>query len=216
MASLLRRRDGLIRKPGAMCAALALSLLILVCTAAFSTGAASSAPANADPQPFVGTWQAKFDGKVFQIVTLELKNGKLTGSVSRGHIELNDEGGMTAAELKEGSDPIVDAKLKGNVLNFITTSRSEAANAKPDTDTFEMTLTGKDEATISPVDDEIKKEMPKFKPWKLERVKAVGDDFFLNKREKRHGTNFWREHVLTCGNVTCYTSRAKVVVGSSA
>lgn len=172
--SLFATCNRVSEKFGAMSAALASTLLMVVCLAVhFPVQAASSASAPADLQPFVGTWHAKFDEKVFQIVILELKNGKLTGSVSRTHVELNDDGVMTAAELKEGSDPIIDSKLDAKVLRLTTANQADGhvSPTKPDTITFEMTLTGKDEATIIPVDDEIKKEMPKFKPWKLERLK---------------------------------------------
>lgn len=174
MVNLLQRRKWLIKKLATVSSVMTSTLFMVVCFALiFPVHAASSTPSSADLQPFVGTWQAKFDGKVFQVVTLELKNGRLIGSVSRGHVELNDDGVLTAAELKEGSDPIVDSRFDGKAVILTTTDQADAqaTNAKPDTNTFEMTLTGKDEATIIPVDDEIKKEMPKFKPWKLERVK---------------------------------------------
>jgi hypothetical protein len=171
--SVFEKCNRLIGKLGAMSAALASTLLIVVCTTGFSNTAEPPPDVATDVQPFVGTWQAMFEGKVFQVVTLELKNGKLTGSVSRGHIDLNEDGVMTGAELKEGSDPIIESKLDGKILRLTTPDRADnqASDAKPGTNTFEMTLTAKDEATIMPVDDEIKKEMPKFKPWKLERVK---------------------------------------------
>jgi len=165
--NLIQRRDRPGRKLSSVSAALASTLLLVVWTTAFSTRAIPSAQASANLQAFVGTWQAKFDGKVFQIVILELKNGKLTGSVSRGHIELNDEGVMTAAELKEGSDPIIDSRLEGKVLHLTTSDQTE----KSEKINFDLTLTGTDEATIIPVDDEIQKEMPNFKPWKVERVR---------------------------------------------
>jgi beta-lactamase regulating signal transducer with metallopeptidase domain len=177
IVNLLRKPNQFSKKLGHISTALASSVLVLVCVAAsaFSVQVAPAAKAGGDLQPFVGTWQAKFNGKVFQTVVIETKDGKLTGTVTHGSVQMNDQGEMTGAELKEGSDPITAYKLEGKVLHLTVTGEAsvnaDGTDTKLDTTNFEMTVAGKDDGTIIPVDDDIKSDMPAMKPWKLERVK---------------------------------------------
>jgi hypothetical protein len=60
------------------------ALLIVSCleVSGFSIQVGQPNKMNADLQPFVGRWQAKFKGKVFQTIKLEWKGDKLGGTVS--------------------------------------------------------------------------------------------------------------------------------------
>ena len=101
-------------------------------------------------------------------VKLEKQNGKLTGSVSHGQVGVDEKTGeMTDAEERDGSDPIVEAKLTGGVLRI--TTKEEGSH---ETLQSEMKLTGIDQAEIRllvPPEESV----PAFKPWKLERAKVA-------------------------------------------
>src|SRR5664279_3132980 len=84
---------------------LAAYLLVAAC---FACLAQASQP---NLQQFAGTWQARFNGKIFQTITLEMHDGQLTGTASGVHIELNGSGELTEAEAIGPSDPIADAKI---------------------------------------------------------------------------------------------------------
>jgi hypothetical protein len=146
-----------------------LSILCLSSFFAFASEfAQGSKPAtkDADVQAYVGTWQARFDGKVFQTIKLENTQGKLTGTVSRGDLGVNDQGELISAEALEGSDPILEAKMGFGVLR-LTTKRED----EEDTIQFEMKLTSSDAAELRIVGIP---EAEKIKPWQLERVKKMG------------------------------------------
>lgn len=118
---------------------------------------------EADLQAYVGTWQAKFKDKVFQTIKLENSQGKLTGTVSRGNLGVNDQGELISAEALEGTDPIVEAHVGFGVLRLTKKGQDEDENIQ-----FEMKLTSADAAELRIVGIP---EAEKIKPWKLERVK---------------------------------------------
>jgi len=115
-------------------------------------------------QQFAGTWQARFDGKIFQTITLEMHEGQLTGTASGVHIELSKTGELTQAEATGANDQIAEARLTGKTLLFTIKEKNSA-----DTVQFEMTLTGTDQAEIRLV---APPEAGSPKPWKAQRTKA--------------------------------------------
>ena len=146
-----------------------LALLLVACISVSGFSIQVSQPSNeADLQQFVGTWHGKFRGKTFMTVELEKRNGKLTGSVSHGQVGVDEKTGeMTSAEERDGSDPIVEAKLTGGVLRI--TTQEEGSN---ETLQAEIKLIGIDQAEIRllvPPEEPV----PAFKPWKLERAKVA-------------------------------------------
>jgi len=142
------------------------ALLIALCleVSGFSLQVSQPDKMNTELQPFVGTWQAKFRGKVFQTIKLEKKEDKLTGTVNfHADIIVDPKSGeLTNVDVRDGSDAIVDTRLTNGIL-LIT---------DPDGIQFEMKVTGTDEAdlqiVIPPDADE---QVPAAKPWKLKRVK---------------------------------------------
>jgi hypothetical protein len=156
-----------IRETWARAAALAASsLVVAACLGISGFSVQTTQPNNtdADLEQFVGTWHAKFKGKIFQTITLRKQQGKLTGTVSHGEIQLDKEGELTSAEEIEGSDAIVEARLTGGILH-ITTKEEDSQ----DTIQFEMKLAEVDQGELrilTPPD------VPAPKPWKLERVKV--------------------------------------------
>jgi BlaR1 peptidase M56 len=160
-------RANRIRKTWARLSALGVSgLLITTClgVSAFSFQVTQLHNTDADLQPFVGTWQAKFRGKIFQTIKLEKKHDKLTGTVSHANVSVDPKSGeLTEVEVLDGRDAIVEAKLTSGILRI----------TEEDDIQFEMKLTGADQAQLEiviPPGDAGK--VPKPKPWKLERAKG--------------------------------------------
>jgi hypothetical protein len=141
------------------------ALLIALCleVSGFSIQVSQADKMNAELQPFVGTWQAKFKGKVFQTIKLEKNQDKLTGTVSHADINVDPKSGeLTDVNVLDGSDAIVEAKLTNGTL-LITVH---------DGIQFKMKVTGTDEADLQIViPPDAVEEVPAAKPWKLERVK---------------------------------------------
>jgi len=139
--------------------------VIVVCLeiSGFSIQVSQPKKMNAELQPFVGTWQAKFKGKVFQTIKLNKNQDKLTGTVSHADISVDPKTGeLTDVDVLDGSDAIVEATLTNGTL-LIT---------EQDGTQFEMKVTGTDEAELHIViPPDAVEEVPAAKPWKLERVK---------------------------------------------
>ncbi len=136
---------------------------------AFSVQATPTNDANVGLQQFVGTWQAKFKGKIFETIVLNNQDGKITGTVSRGEIQLNDNGELTSAEQNGGTDPIIEAKVIGKTL--LITCKDEDG----DSIQAEIKLTGDRQAELQMVTPP---NVSAPKPWKLEREsanKSTGD-----------------------------------------
>ena len=141
-----------------------LSLLGMVCIGLsdFSVRVHASGRSDADLQQYAGNWRAKFKGKTFIRIKLEKRGENLTGTISHTDIQTNDEGELTSAEEKDGSDPL-EAKLTGSIL--LLTSRE--ANSQ-ETVQFEMKLTGVDEGELRVL---VPPGITAPKPWRLERAK---------------------------------------------
>jgi len=156
-------------------------LALTACTALMAACALSSAfslqvaPTTRpdDIRPFVGTWEAKFDGKTFQTIKIENKDSKLTGTANHISIALDPDGNLVDAKAKEGEDQITSAKVEGKVLRLTCTGKAhvntDAGTSDTETTQYEMKLTGTDEAEIHPFGDGV--DAPQLKPWMLQRVK---------------------------------------------
>lgn len=114
-------------------------------------------------QQFVGTWHAEFKGKTFLTIKLEKQQDKLTGTVSHFDVKLGDTGELTSAEEREGSSPIIEAKLTNGILRL--TLQDEDSQ---DTIQCEMKLTGTEQAELRML---VPPDVPKPKSWKLLRAK---------------------------------------------
>jgi beta-lactamase regulating signal transducer with metallopeptidase domain len=156
-----------IRRTRAMASALAtLVLLLVTClgVSGFSIQVAQPTTADGDLQSFVGTWQAKFKGKIFQTIKLEIKQGKLTGTVSHANVGVDPKSGeLTDVEVVDGSEAITEAKLTSGLLRI----------SEEDAIQFEMKIIGANQAQILLVIPPAEaSQVPKPKPWKLERSKS--------------------------------------------
>ena len=148
-------------------AIVASALLIALCleVPGFSIQVSQTGKTNSELEPFVGTWQAKFKGKVFQTIKLEKNQDNLTGTVSF-HVDITVDpksGELTDVVVRDdGSDAIVGTKLTDGAL-LITEQDIQ----------FKMKITGTDEADLQIViPPDAGEEVPAAKPWKLERVKS--------------------------------------------
>jgi len=107
-------------KPLAQVAVIGASaLLFAACLelSGFSIQAGQVNKTNADLQPFVGTWQATFKGKVFQTIKLERKGDELSGTVSHADIKVDPKSGeLTEATASDDNHAIVEASLKNGTL----------------------------------------------------------------------------------------------------
>jgi hypothetical protein len=156
------------RKTWAKASALVASgLLIATClgVSAFSVQVSQSHKSNADLQPFVGTWQAKFKGTIFQTVKLAVKEDKATGTISHANVDVDPKSGdLTGVDLLDGSDAVVEAKLTSGMLRI----------TEEDGLQFDMKVLGPDLAEIQlVVPPEAASKVTTPKPWKLERAKVA-------------------------------------------
>jgi hypothetical protein len=156
------------RKTWAKASALVASWpLIVTClgVSAFSVQVSQPHESNADLQPFVGTWQAKFKGTIFQTVKLAVKENEVTGSISHANVDVDPKSGeITGVDLLDGSDAVVGAKLTSGMLRI----------TEKDGMQFDMKVLGPDLAEIQlvvPAEAASKVSTPK--PWKLERAKVA-------------------------------------------
>ena len=150
------------RKPLARASAAGASgLLVAMCLVAsgLSIQVTQAQSSDADLQPFVGTWQAKFKGKIFETIELEKKQHTLTGTMSHSDVNVDPRNGeISAVQLLDGRDAIAEVKLTGGVLRI-----TDADNHQQ----FDMKITGTGQAQLQYV---MPPDSPMVKPWKLERV----------------------------------------------
>jgi hypothetical protein len=126
----------------------------------------ASQPQKNEPglRQFVGTWEARFKGKIFETVKLEERQGKLVGSIRGAKIQLDKDGELISAHAIDSNDPspIADASLTSGILRIITKEKDSE-----DTIQFEMKLTAVDQAELRLL---VPPEVTAPKPWKLERT----------------------------------------------
>jgi hypothetical protein len=113
-------------------------VIALFCSLAAVTFCCASASAQhftaataTNAKQFVGVWKASFKGKPFFTLELAIDGNKLVGTASHADIELNDAGELTKAEGNdaEAPDPIVDARVAGDVLRINTKSTDGSENS---------------------------------------------------------------------------------------
>lgn len=117
---------------------------------------------NSGVEPFVGTWEAFFEGKPFTTLKLVLAGNRLTGLLSPCRITVDANGKLTSAERNEqgGGWQIVEAVLDGSQLMI----KAKEEGSK-DIDRFEMKLTGDNDAQFKPSGSPMS-----FEPWKMVRA----------------------------------------------
>lgn len=117
-----------------------------------------------------GIWIAQFEGVTWARLELRTVNGALTGGISLGNIEMNEDGTLRHVDpAPKELSPIFDVRERGTAISF---ARKDAS----DTDRFEISLasTGLDLAFLFTEED--KREfaaegIPLPKPVRLVRGK---------------------------------------------
>ncbi len=139
-------------------------LLALLVTLTAATFQAAPAPAT----KYDGTWIAKFGGTTHGRLELRTVNGALTGGISLGNIEVNEDGTLRHVEpAPKELSPIFDVRQRGALIVF---SRKEG----DDTEKFEMEVKGTEAELRFVLTDEIRREfasegIPIPKPFRLTR-----------------------------------------------
>jgi hypothetical protein len=89
------------------------ALQLLACTALFFL------PLTAQDKKFTGTWEARFEGRVFLTVKV-LPDAKITGTVSTGSITVDHQGTLVKGEPAEVEHPaeILKPRADGDTLSF--------------------------------------------------------------------------------------------------
>jgi hypothetical protein len=122
------------------------------------------------PQPYVGTWIAEFEGRTFVKVELTTTEGRLSGAIGLGNIQLDAAGEVKMAEsVPTRLSPIFDVVVRDSVVSFIHKDDH-------DTDHFEIRRVGDGAELRFLPSDEDRRELaaagvPMLKPIRLKRVK---------------------------------------------
>jgi hypothetical protein len=93
---------------------------------------------------YAGTWQASFQGKPFMTIKLHDEKGQLTGTVSSGDLEVNADGQITSAKVREGESPILTSRILANGSLQIVSQDPDGTG----TTTFVITLLDKNSASL--------------------------------------------------------------------
>jgi hypothetical protein len=102
----------------------------------------------------VGSWTAEFQGRTFVRLELRTAGGSLTGEISVGNIQVDDQGGLRdVGEAPATATPIFDVVQKSSSLTF-------ARKDGDDTDRFEFRVLpdGRGELQLAPT-EEFRREM---------------------------------------------------------
>lgn len=170
--NLLRRKGNISQKQGRIRLALASFMFVITCALASVVSIqVAMAAAPQDAAHFSGTWEGKFKGKTFVTVILTSKDGKVSGTVSRLSLEIDENGNVTEASALDGKDEIAETTPQGNMLRLSTKAKGKVDTASGESDEsiqYDMTLTGENEAELQIAGTPPGISPPK--PWKLERT----------------------------------------------
>jgi hypothetical protein len=105
----------------------------------------ASAQSGAADRPavkdFAGTWNWMFEDRRFATMTLKQDGNDLTGSMTNGHIDLDERGRISGAKAEKGTTPIVKSILEdGNLILLARDGDDETE--------FAMTLTSPSTAEL--------------------------------------------------------------------
>ena len=136
------------------------TLVLAVAIAALSAAQSGNAT-------LAGVWTARFEGATFVRLELKVATGTVTGGLSLGNVEFNDQGAVRhAVEASRELTPINDVVQRGSIVTF---SRKEGRS----TDRFEFRQLDASRAElILLLSDEDRKELaamgiPALKPFAL-------------------------------------------------
>ena len=86
----------------------------------------SSKDAQPDLKPFLGTWTASFQGKVFAILALKEHNGKLYGTLNNFDVGVDKDGNLTdETHADSGDAPLLNARFRDGALLFLVIEKDQ-------------------------------------------------------------------------------------------
>jgi hypothetical protein len=113
----------------------AMGALLLGVVVLLSGTRTSAAQVTPNQHSFVGIWKMTVQGKRTGTLELMNYNGRLTGSITNGHADI-DNGKLVRFDAIPGAAPIVQASISGDALIITTEEENESLS------TWNMTLTG--------------------------------------------------------------------------
>jgi hypothetical protein len=126
-----------------------------------------SAFANPDDSlsKFAGTWKGTCqDGRTFVVLTLQVNQDQLDGTVSIGNMHGDDEGAcmqVSAPPVPEHAQKISHAGIANNVLSFTGSQRPDGSFTQ-----FEFKQTEQERADLKLLNTPVEKH-----PWQLVKVR---------------------------------------------
>lgn len=118
----------------------AIALLASICLAGVAPFGVSAQDATAQPtkeaqadlKPFLGTWKASINGKVFAILILKDDRGSLDGDLNNFDLAHDKDGNLTSdTHIDVGDGPILNVHLRSGALYFTAIQKDQYA---PSTD----------------------------------------------------------------------------------
>ena len=130
------------QRAGFSSAVLAILLLIGWMQAGrFQVSAQVAAAQQVGVKDFAGTWNWMFEDRRFATMSLKQDGDQLTGSMTNGHIDLDERGRIANASAIKGTTPIVKTTMQGGKLILL-------ARDGDDETEFAMTLTSPSTAEL--------------------------------------------------------------------
>lgn len=85
---------------------------------------ASRGGKSAELAPFLGTWKARYGGKVFAILVLKEDRGALAGTLNNFDLAVDKNGNLTdGTHADSGNSPLFNVRLDAGALYFIAVQK---------------------------------------------------------------------------------------------
>jgi hypothetical protein len=125
------------------------------------TGATGCRRIDSPTPKFGGTWTLQFGARVFAVLVLTQTGDRVVGTLSMPEQYEVGQSGLhfTKISNRVTKRPIANIVVQGDHLHFLTVNPKDMQ----DTDAFDLTLTGPEEATLKFAD-------APFDPWRLKRL----------------------------------------------
>ena len=145
----------------------AVCLLAAVCLALSAFSLRVTGTSAAELQRFAGTWETRYNGKVFFTIKLNFENGALHGICTHSVRLAYVDGELIPVDEKMDTEQIADAQVAGQKL-LLRVGDGRTEDAVP----LEFTLTGNGRADVRILVESSSGTPAPKKPWHFERVNA--------------------------------------------
>ena len=166
--NLLDKSHRMTSNLGRTFTAIASVALVVICLAisVFSVQISQAGGAG-DVNPFLGTWQAQFNGEPFFTISLREKNGKLTGGCfNTSSVKLDENGELTWVDENKVQTAVLNIEVRGSTAVLTL----DDANKNDPVDEFELRLVGADQAEGKFIISPSQTAVPGQKPWIFKRL----------------------------------------------